>query len=87
MGGLHPNHQWLAIADKNVVIAIVLLDDGRLDFLVQVEDQLVALVEQVVGGLARPSLQAADGVIQGGDLLRIGIDDMLTLDVIWLLTP
>ena len=73
-GDLRANDELLAAADKHVVAAIGIARHRYLDELIEVGNQLVALVVQVVGRLAADGAGRNDLFVQVGNLLGVGID-------------
>jgi hypothetical protein len=71
--GAVAQHEQLAATHEHVERAIVCLDRVDLHQLVEVLDELVTLVEQVVGGVA-DAAERSDGLVGFGDLLRQRID-------------
>ena len=73
--GLFIDHQRLSVADIHIGGAVILQLHADLNFLVQLVDDLVALIEQIIGHLPLPVGDGAlDIAIQCSDLLRIVID-------------
>ncbi len=73
--GRGTHHQGLAVADEDVVAAVAVHRGGHLHLLVELGDDLIALVEQVVGGLVGARrLHQEDACVQVGDLGRVGVD-------------
>ncbi len=68
-------HQRLAVADVDVVLAVAGLHHAGLDRLIERLHQLVALVAQVIGGLAAArGFGLGDLVVERGDLLGGAVD-------------
>jgi hypothetical protein len=74
--GLLADDQRLAVADRHVQRIVGAGGDGGLDVLVQLHDELVALVEQVVRLALLDRTVGADLRIDLGDLLGVGVDQV-----------
>jgi hypothetical protein len=75
-GGREPSTRgWLA---RNAERAVVDLDGGGLHLLVELAEQVVALVQQVVGRLARTQREG-DLCVQAGQLLGQRVDHGLVV--------
>jgi hypothetical protein len=74
--GLLADDDRLAVADRDVQRIVAAGRDGGLDVLVELHDELVALVEQVVGFASFDRAEGADPGVQLGDLAGISVDQV-----------